>query len=61
MGVESLEDKTIDIRVVSSTFDGAGSIADLTGIYGGLQQLRVSIPPEITKLTEPPMIWWLGN
>jgi DNA polymerase-3 subunit epsilon len=50
-GLNARKDEIIEIGVIAFTFDAAGSIGDVTGIYGGLQQPSVSIPPEITRLT----------
>ncbi len=37
--------------MIAFTFDAAGLIGDVTGVYGGLQQPSVSIPSDITRLT----------
>jgi DNA polymerase III epsilon subunit-like protein len=50
-GLNARKDEIIEIGVIAFTFDAAGRIGDVTGIYGGLQQPSVSIPPEITRLT----------
>ncbi|MBY5324326.1 3'-5' exonuclease [Rhizobium leguminosarum] len=50
-GLNARKDEIIEIGVIAFTFDATGSIGDVTGIYGGLRQPSVSIPPEITKLT----------
>ncbi|CAN7769364.1 3'-5' exonuclease [Rhizobium leguminosarum] len=50
-GLNARKDEIIEIGVIAFTFDATGSIGDVTGIYGGLQQPSVSIPPEITRLT----------
>jgi DNA polymerase III epsilon subunit-like protein len=50
-GLNARKDEIIEIGVIAFTFDATGSIGDVTGIYGGLQQPNVSIPTEITKLT----------
>lgn len=50
-GLNSRKDEIIEIGVIAFTFDATGSVGDVTGIYGGLQQPSVSIPPEITRLT----------
>ncbi len=44
-------DEIIEIGVISFTFDDNGRIGDVTGVYGGLQQPAVSIPPAVTRLT----------
>jgi DNA polymerase-3 subunit epsilon len=50
-GLSACKDEIIEIGVIAFTFDDAGRIGDITGLYGGLRQPSVSIPPEITKLT----------
>ncbi|KQU08027.1 3'-5' exonuclease [Rhizobium sp. Leaf453] len=50
-GLNARKDEIIEIGVIAFTFDATGSIGDVTGIYGGLQQPSVSIPSEITRLT----------
>jgi hypothetical protein len=50
-GLNARNDEIIEIGVIAFTFDGAGRIGDVTGIYGGLRQPGVSIPTEITRLT----------
>ena len=50
-GLNARKDEIIEIGVIAFTFDAMGRIGDVTGIYGGLQQPSVSIPPEITRLT----------
>jgi len=50
-GLNARKDEIIEIGVIAFTFDATGSIGDVTGIYGGLQQPSVSIPTEITRLT----------
>ncbi len=50
-GLNAQKDEIIEIGVIAFTFDATGNIGDVTGIYGGLQQPSISIPPEITKLT----------
>lgn len=50
-GLNAHKDEIIEIGVIAFTFDAKGSIGDVTGIYGGLRQSSVSIPPEITRLT----------
>jgi DNA polymerase III epsilon subunit-like protein len=50
-GLNARKDEIIEIGLIAFTFDATGNIGDVTGIYGGLQQPSVSIPPEITKLT----------
>ncbi|NEJ95406.1 3'-5' exonuclease [Rhizobium ruizarguesonis] len=50
-GLNARKDEIIEIGAIAFTFDATGSIGDVTGIYGGLQQQSVSIPTEITRLT----------
>lgn len=50
-GLNARKDEIIEIGVIAFSFDATGSMGDVTGIYGGLQQPSVSIPPEITRLT----------
>ncbi|MCA1409122.1 3'-5' exonuclease [Ensifer sp. IC3342] len=50
-GLDYSKDEIIEIGAVAFTFDDEGHIGDVTGIYGGLQQPTVPIPPEITRLT----------
>lgn len=50
-GLNHRKDEIIEIGVVAFTFDEAGNIGDVIGVYGGLQQPSVSIPLEITRLT----------
>jgi DNA polymerase III subunit epsilon len=45
------KDEIIEIGAIAFTFDEAGNIGDVIGVYGGLQQPSISIPPEITRLT----------
>lgn len=50
-GLNARKDEIIEIGLVAFTFDATGNIGDVTGIYGGLRQPSVSIPPDITRLT----------
>jgi DNA polymerase-3 subunit epsilon len=50
-GLNHRKDEIIEIGAVAFTFDEAGNIGDVIGVYGGLQQPSISIPPEITRLT----------
>lgn len=50
-GLNARKDEIIEIGVIAFSFDATGNIGDVTGIYGGLHQPSVSIPPEITRLT----------
>jgi DNA polymerase-3 subunit epsilon len=50
-GLDHRKDEIIEIGAIAFTFDAAGNIGDVTGLYGGLQQPSVPIPADITKLT----------
>ena len=50
-GLNHRKDEIIEIGVIAFTFDEAGNLGDVIGVYGGLQQPSISIPPEITRLT----------
>ena len=50
-GLNHRKEQIIEIGLIAFTFDEQGTIGDITGVYGGLQQPTISIPPEITKLT----------
>lgn len=50
-GLNYRSDEIIEIGVIAFTFNNAGEIGDVTGVYGGLQQPTVPIPAEITRLT----------
>ncbi len=50
-GLNHRSDEIIEIGVIAFTFNDAGEIGDVTGVYGGLQQPTVAIPAEITRLT----------
>jgi DNA polymerase III epsilon subunit-like protein len=50
-GLNARKDEIIEIGMIAFTFDAIGNIGDITGIYGGVQQPSISIPPEITRLT----------
>ncbi|MQB45431.1 3'-5' exonuclease [Rhizobium sp. ICMP 5592] len=50
-GLNHRKDEIIEIGAVAFTFDVAGNIGDVIGVYGGLQQPSVSIPPEVIRLT----------
>jgi DNA polymerase-3 subunit epsilon len=50
-GLSHRKDEIIEIGVIAFSFDHDGNIGDVTGVYGGMQQPTVTIPPEITKLT----------
>lgn len=50
-GLDHRKDEIIEIGAISFTFDETGNLGDVTGIYGGLQQPRVAIPADITRIT----------
>lgn len=50
-GLNHRKDEIIEIGVVAFTYDHAGAIGDVTGVYGGLQQPSIPIPAEVTRLT----------
>jgi len=50
-GLNHRSNEIIEIGVIAFTFNDAGEIGDITGVYGGLQQPTVPIPVEITRLT----------
>lgn len=50
-GLNARKDEIIEIGIVAFSFDAAGNIGDVTGIYGGLQQPSIAIPADITRLT----------
>ncbi|NTF59447.1 3'-5' exonuclease [Agrobacterium rhizogenes] len=50
-GLNHRSDEIIEIGLVAFTFDGFGNVGDVIGVYGGLHQPTMPIPPEITKLT----------
>ena len=50
-GLSHRKDEIIEIGAIAFTFDAEGRLGDVTGVYGGLQQPSVPIPPVITKLT----------
>lgn len=50
-GLNYRSDEIIEIGVIAFSFNDAGEIGDVTGVYGGLQQPTVPIPAEITRLT----------
>jgi DNA polymerase-3 subunit epsilon len=50
-GLDHRKDEIIEIGAIAFTFDEAGNIGDVTGLYGGLQEPRNPIPADITKLT----------
>lgn len=50
-GLNYRTDEIIEIGIIAFTFNDAGEIGDVTGVYGGLQQPTVPIPADITRLT----------
>ncbi|GAA3102789.1 3'-5' exonuclease [Rhizobium viscosum] len=50
-GLNHRTDEIIEIGAVAFTFNDDGVIGDVIGVYGGLQQPSMPIPPEITRLT----------
>ncbi|UVC12175.1 hypothetical protein IHQ71_29480 (plasmid) [Rhizobium sp. TH2] len=50
-GFDHRKDEIIEIGAIAFTFDHAGNIGDVTGLYGGLQQPTVPIPADVIKLT----------
>lgn len=50
-GLNRRKDEIIEIGAIAFTFDEAGTIGDVIGVFGGLQQPSISIPSEITRLT----------
>ncbi|MDS7598337.1 3'-5' exonuclease [Agrobacterium tumefaciens] len=50
-GLNYRTDEIIEIGVIAFTFNDAGELGDVTGIYGGLRQPTIAIPTDITRLT----------
>ncbi|MBY4611037.1 3'-5' exonuclease [Rhizobium sp. 9T] len=50
-GLNHRSDEIIEIGAVAFTFADDGTVGDIVGIYGGLQQPSRPIPPEVTRLT----------
>lgn len=50
-GLNHRKDEIIEIGLIAFTFNRAGEIGDVTGVYGGLRQPAGPIPAEITRLT----------
>lgn len=50
-GLNHRKDEVIEIGAVAFNFDPQGNFGEVTGIYGSLQQPKIAIPPEITRLT----------
>jgi DNA polymerase-3 subunit epsilon len=51
-GLDARKDEIIEIGLIGFTFNEAGEIGDVTGIYGGLQQPSIPIPADVTRLTD---------
>lgn len=49
-GLNYRTDEIIEIGVIAFSFNDAGEIGDVTGVYGGFQQPTVPIPAESTRL-----------
>lgn len=50
-GLDHRKHEIIEIGAIAFTFNEAGEIGDVTDVYGGLQQPKMPIPPDITALT----------
>lgn len=50
-GLDYRKDEIIEIGAIAFSFDAAGNIGDVTGLYGGLTQPSILVPDDITKLT----------
>lgn len=50
-GLNHKIDEVIEIGVVAFAYGDDGSIGDVIGVYSGLRQPSMPIPPEITRLT----------
>jgi DNA polymerase-3 subunit epsilon len=50
-GLSHRKDEIIEIGAIAFSFDEHGTIGDVIGVYGGLQEPSAPIPAEITKLT----------
>lgn len=50
-GLDHRKNAIIEIGAIAFSFDAAGNIGDVTGLYGGLQEPPIPIPADITKLT----------
>jgi DNA polymerase-3 subunit epsilon len=44
-------DEIIEIGAIALNFNDEGEIGDVTGVYSGLQQPKIPIPADITRLT----------
>ncbi|WP_147182332.1 MULTISPECIES: 3'-5' exonuclease [Alphaproteobacteria] len=50
-GLNYRTDEIIEIGAIAFTFNDEGEFGDVTGVYGGLQQPKIPIPADITRLT----------
>jgi DNA polymerase-3 subunit epsilon len=50
-GLDHRRNEIIEIGAIAFTFDEAGEIGDVTGVFAGLREPAGPIPPEITRLT----------
>lgn len=50
-GFDHSRDEVIEIGAVAFTYDDAGAIGDVVGVYGSFQEPSFPIPPEITRIT----------
>jgi len=50
-GLNYRTDEIIEIGVIAFTFNDAGELGDVTGVYGGLRQPAIAIPADISRLT----------
>ncbi|MCG8274202.1 3'-5' exonuclease [Aquamicrobium sp. NLF2-7] len=50
-GLQHAKDEVIEIGAVAFTYDDNGTVGDVVGVYSGLRQPSLPIPPEITRLT----------
>ncbi|WP_258719167.1 MULTISPECIES: 3'-5' exonuclease [unclassified Neorhizobium] len=50
-GLDYRRHEIIEIGAIAFTFDSSGTIGDVVGVYGGLQQPSNPIPSEINRLT----------
>ncbi|MBP0582156.1 3'-5' exonuclease [Labrys sp. LIt4] len=50
-GLDHEKNEIIELGMVAVTYDPAGQVGDVVGIFNALRQPREPIPPEITRLT----------
>ena len=50
-GLQHTRDEVIEIGAVAFTYDDDGALGDVVGVFNGLQEPSIPIPPEITRLT----------